>query len=52
MLKLALRFFEGGPSRRLVNASHSSFCISAPQFELKLDIEFHGCVYRERESEW
>jgi hypothetical protein len=51
MPKLALHFFEGGPSRRLVNASHSSFCISAPQFELKLDIEFHECVYIWRESE-
>jgi hypothetical protein len=30
----ALHFFGGGGLRRLVNASHSSFCISASQFEL------------------
>ena len=40
----ALHFFEGGALRRLVNASHSSFCISASHFELKLDLT------RERES--
>jgi hypothetical protein len=34
----ALDFFGGGGLRRLVNASHSSLCISASQFELKLDL--------------
>ena len=34
----ALHFFGGGGLRRLVNASHSSFCISASHFELKLDL--------------
>ena len=33
-------FFEGGSSRRLVNAS---------QFEVKLDLGLHDCVWRERE---
>jgi hypothetical protein len=40
----ALYFFGGGALRRLLNASHSSFCISASHFELKLDLA------RERES--
>ena len=40
----ALHFFRGGGLRRLVNASHSSFCISASHFELKLGLA------RERES--
>ena len=45
-------FFGGGVFRRLINASHSSFCISASHFKLKLDLarerEFHACVLRER----
>jgi hypothetical protein len=49
----ALHFFRGGGLRRLVNASPSSFCISASQFELKIDLarerKFHACVLRERE---
>ena len=48
----ALHFFGGGGLRRLINASHSYFCISASHFELKLDLarerEFHACVLRER----
>ena len=44
----ALHFFRGGGLRRLVNASHSSFCISASHSELKLDLarerEFHAFV--------
>ena len=48
----ALHFFGGGGLRRLINASHSSFCISASHFELKLDLArervFYACVLRER----
>ena len=40
-----LHFFRGGGLRRLINASHSSFCISASHFELKLDLA------RERDRE-
>jgi hypothetical protein len=46
-------FFRGGGLRRLVNASHSSLCISASQFELKLDLaaekERVSCLCFERE---
>ena len=39
--------------KKVVNASHSSFCISASHSKLKLDLarerEFHACVLRERE---
>jgi hypothetical protein len=34
----AFDFFRGGGLRKLVNASHRSFCISASQFELNLDL--------------
>ena len=48
----ALHFFGGGGLRRLINASHSSFCISASHFELKLDLarERVSCLCFERES--
>jgi len=42
-------FFEGGSSRRLVNASHISFYINPSQFQVKLDLGLHDCVWRERE---
>lgn len=42
-------FFRGGRSRRLVNASHILFCMSASQLEAKLDLGFHGSVLREKE---
>jgi hypothetical protein len=47
----ALHFFGGGGLRRLVNASHSSFCISASLFELKLNLasERVSCLCFERE---
>ena len=42
---LFIYFFEGGRSKRLVNAvSRVSFCMNPSQFEAKLDLGFHGCV--------
>ena len=52
----ALHFFGGGGLRRLINVSHSSFCISASHFELKLDLARERvcvsclCFERDRES--
>jgi hypothetical protein len=47
----ALHFFGGGGLKRLVNVSHSSFCISVSLFELKLDLarERVSCLCFERE---